>query len=208
MTERKIIWIRHANKMYCNGKAPEGYHQHDSPIQEDSLKSIFKKTDDLIENFGFPDKIYVSPFLRTRQTVEKMLEHLYKSNVKKASIITIETDTDISEYLGFQKPCGMEADTTKETASIFDRKIILGESFKNLNYRVKNHITRLNLTENKPETIWVITHGIILSNVYYYINKKLGVTKELPSRPPSLSYIYFSYNSEEHKSSLDFNFSV
>ena len=206
MTERKFIWIRHANKMYCNGKAPEGCHQHDSPIKEDSIKDIHNKTDDLVKSFGFPNKIYVSPFLRTRQTVEKIMEYLYILNIKRASEITIETDTDISEYLGFQKPFGDEADVTEETSSIFDNKIILGESLKNLNYRVKSHITRLNITENKPEIIWVITHGIVLNNIYYYLTKQAGKAKQLPDRPPSLSHVIFSYDFEEHKSSLDFEF--
>jgi broad specificity phosphatase PhoE len=127
-------------------------------------------------------------------------------NIKQSSNITIETDTDISEYLGFQKPYGTEADVTEETSSIFDRKIILGETLKNLNYRVKSHITRLNLIENKPEIVWVITHGIILNNIYYYLTKQAGKSKQLPDRPPSLSHVIFSYNYQEHKSSLDFEF--
>jgi broad specificity phosphatase PhoE len=206
MSERKFIWIRHANKLYCNGKAPEGYHQHDSPIQEDSIKYIHYKVDSLIKDFGFPNKIYVSPFLRTRQTVEKMLQRLYILDTKKTTEITIESDIDVCEYLGFQKPFGDEADVTEETASIFDKKIILGESLKNLNYRVKSHITRLNLTENKPEIIWIVTHGIVLNNIYYYLTKQSGRAKQLPDTPPSLSHISFIYNSKENKSSLDYNF--
>jgi broad specificity phosphatase PhoE len=202
-----MIWIRHANKLYCNGKAPEGYHQHDSPIHEDSIKDIHNKTDILVEEFGFPTKICVSPFLRTRQTVERILQRLYILDTKKTSDITVESDTDISEYLGFQKPYGNEADVTEETASIFDKKIILGESLKNLNYRVKSHITRLNLIENKPEIIWIVTHGIVLNNIYYYLTKQSGKAKQLPDRPPSLSHVVFSYDLKEHKSSLDFNFS-
>jgi broad specificity phosphatase PhoE len=207
MSERKFIWIRHANKLYCNGKAPEGCHQHDSPIQEDSIKYIHSKVDSLIKEFGFPTKICVSPFLRTRQTVEKMLQRLYVLDTKKTSKITIESDTDISEYLGFQKPFGDEADVSEETASIFEKKIILGESLKNLNYRVKSHITRLNIIEENPEIVWIITHGIILNNIYYYLTKQSGKAKQLPDRPPSLSHVIFSYNLKDHKSSLNFEFS-
>jgi broad specificity phosphatase PhoE len=204
---KKILWIRHGNKLYCNGKAPEGYHQHDPPLKEDAEEDIYKKVDTLIAKFGYPDKFICSPFLRTRQTVEKMLERLYILNNKKTSNITIEIDTDIGEYLGFQKPYYEEADVDEETVKLSKTKIILGESLKNLNFRVKQHISRLNLFEEKPEIIWVITHGIILNNVYYCLSKMNSRGKKLPERPPSLSHVDFTYHSDE-KYSLSFDLST
>jgi broad specificity phosphatase PhoE len=206
--KRKIIWIRHGNKLYCNGKAPEGYHQHDPPLKEDAKEDIYKKVDGLLYEFGFPDRIICSPFLRTRQTVETMLEHLYILNVKKTSNITVEMDMNISEYLGFQKPYFSEADVNKETLDLSKTKIILGESLKSLNFRVKEHISNLNLFDDKSETIWVITHGIILNNVYYSLTKMNGKAKQLPDRPPSLSHVDFTYYPIERKSSLSFDLSI
>ena len=58
----KFIWIRHAEKQYCNGKAPLGFHHHDSPIRLDSIDKIYLKTDFLVKNFGYPTHIYFSPF--------------------------------------------------------------------------------------------------------------------------------------------------
>lgn len=204
---KKVIWIRHGNKLYCNGKAPEGYHQHDPPLREDAKEEIYKKVDSLIYKFGYPDKIICSPFLRTRQTVEKMLEKMYILNNKKTSDIVIEIDADIGEYLGFQKPYFEEADIDKETASLSKSKVILGESLKSLNFRVKQHLARLNLFEEKTEIIWVITHGIILNNVYYSLSKMNSRGKKLPERPPSLSHVDFLYQNEE-KYSLTFDLSI
>lgn len=206
--KRKIIWIRHGNKLYCNGKAPDGYRQHDPPLKEDAKEDIYKKVDSLLYEFGFPDRIICSPFLRTRQTVEIMLEHLYILNVKKASNITVEMDMNISEYLGFQKPYFNEADVDEETSNLSKTKILLGESLKSLNFRVKEHISKLNLFEDKSEIIWVITHGIILNNVYYSLTKISGKPKQLPDRPPSLSHVDFTYYPIEKKSSLTFDLST
>jgi broad specificity phosphatase PhoE len=206
--KRKIIWIRHGNKMYCNGKAPEGYHQHDPPLKEDAKEDIYKKVNNLLYEFGFPDRIICSPFLRTRQTVEAILEQLYLINVQKSSKITVEMDMNISEYLGFQKPYFSEADIDKETLDLSKTKILLGESLKSLNFRVKEHISKLNLTEGKSETIWVITHGIILNNIYYSLTKMNGKAKQLPDRPPSLSHVDFTYCPIEKKSSLSFDLSI
>jgi len=206
--KRKLIWIRHGNKLYCNGKAPEGYHQHDPPLKEDAKEDIYKKVNHLTQEFGFPDRIICSPFLRTRQTAEKMLERLYALNVKKASPIIVEMDMNISEYLGFQKPYYSEADVDKETLDLSKTKILLGESLKSLNFRVKEHISNLNLFEDKSEIIWVITHGIILNNVYYSLTKMNGKVKQLPDRPPSLSHVDFTYYPVERKSSLSFDLSI
>jgi broad specificity phosphatase PhoE len=206
--KRKIIWIRHGNKLYCNGKAPEGYHQHDPPLKEDAKNDIYKKVDSLLYEFGVPDRIICSPFLRTRQTVESILEQLYLSNVKKASSITVEMDMNISEYLGFQKPYFSEADVDKETLDLSKTKITLGESLKSLNFRVKEHISNLNLFDDKSETIWVITHGIILNNIYYSLTKMNGKGKQLPDRPPSLSHVDFTYYPIERKSSVTFDLST
>jgi broad specificity phosphatase PhoE len=203
-----MIWIRHGNKMYCNGKAPEGFHQHDPPLKEDAKEDIYKKVNSLLYEFGFPDRIICSPFLRTRQTVEIMLEQLYLLNVKKASTINVEMDMNISEYLGFQKPYFNEADVDKETLELSKIKILLGESLKSLNFRVKEHISNINLFEDKSETIWVITHGIILNNVYYCLSKMNGKAKQLPDRPPSLSHVDFTYYPIERKSSLSFDLST
>jgi broad specificity phosphatase PhoE len=205
--KRKIIWIRHGNKLYCNGKAPEGFHQHDPPLKEDAKEDIYKKVNHLLYEFGFPDRIICSPFLRTRQTVKIMLEQLYLLNVKKASTITVEMDMNISEYLGFQKPYFSEADVDEETLELSKTKILLGESLKSLNFRVKEHISNINLFEERSETIWVITHGIILNNVYYCLTKKNGKAKQLPDRPPSLSHVDFTYHSDE-KYSLSFDLST
>jgi broad specificity phosphatase PhoE len=202
---KKVIWIRHGNKLYCNGKAPEGYHQHDPPLKEDAKEDIYKKVDSLIYEHGYPTKIICSPFLRTRQTVEKMLERLYLTNNKITSNITIEMDMDISEYLGFQKPYFSEADVDKETSNLSKTKILLGESLKSLNFRVKEHISKLNLFDKKSETIWIITHGIILNNVYHSLSKMNGKGKQLPSRPPSLSHVDFTYYQEDEKYSLSFD---
>jgi broad specificity phosphatase PhoE len=202
---KKVIWVRHGNKLYCNGKAPEGYHQHDPPLKEDAKEDIYKKVDSLIYEHGYPTKIICSPFLRTRQTVEKMLERLYLINNKITSNITVEMDMNISEYLGFQKPYFSEADVDKETSNLSKTKILLGESLKSLNFRVKEHVSDLNLFDKNSETIWVITHGIILNNVYHSLSKMNGRGQQLPSRPPSLSHVDFTYYQEEEKYSLSFD---
>jgi broad specificity phosphatase PhoE len=200
----KYIWIRHAEKKFDNGKAPFGYCQHDSPIKDDINEEIYDKVDLLVEKYGFPTHIIYSPFLRTRETKDHMLIKLKEIDNFLAEKIEINHDLNISEFLGFQKPIGANADTEEETRSYFKEGILLGESLKNLSIRVMNHIHDLNIYNNiKERCVWIITHGIIISNVYHNLYKIKGIKKDIKSRPKSLSHLCFKFLSEDNSSVID-----
>jgi broad specificity phosphatase PhoE len=200
------IWIRHGEKKYRNGKGESGSYQHDSPIQEDENESIYNKVQKLYDRFGFPSRIICSPFLRTRQTKDIMITKLREIDPKSTENIKLTYDTTISEYLGFQKPEGETADIEPQTATYFKHKVTLGESLKNLNYRVRNHLIDLNLLfPSDYQITWVITHGIILSNIYHNLSKKFFEKRELPYRPNPLSYIFFMHSSKDGSKELDYD---
>jgi broad specificity phosphatase PhoE len=203
----KFIWIRHAEKEYNNGKSPDGLFQHDSPIKKDKDDVIFQKVNTLYEKFGFPTKIIYSPFLRTRQTKDMMLKKLEKIDPLKASSIIFEADLNISEYLGFQKPFGIMADVDSVTLSYFKDGVFLGESFQSLNERVKQHICNnfKKSNDDEDQCIWIITHGIILTNIYHNLSKKYFHLTELPHRPDALSYIYFIRSERENLKELNYD---
>jgi broad specificity phosphatase PhoE len=200
------IWIRHGEKQYDNGKGKVGNYQHDCPLKEDINESIYTKVETLYRLYGFPSRIICSPFLRTRQTKDIMLIKLKEIDKRSTESIKIQYDTYISEFLGFQKPVGEIADIEPETASHFKSKILLGETLKNLNYRVKTHIRELNLLfPSDYKVTWIITHGIILSNVYHNLSRKFFYPRELPSRPQPLAYVRFSHSMKDGIKELDHN---
>jgi broad specificity phosphatase PhoE len=198
------IWIRHGEKKYDNGKGKAGNYQHDSPLKEDINESIYNKVELLYRLYGFPSRIICSPFLRTRQTKDIMLTKLKEIDRKCTENIKIQYDTYISEFLGFQKPVGEIADIEPDTACHFKSKVLLGEPLKNLNYRVKTHIRELNLLfPSDYKVTWIITHGIVLSNVYHNLSKKFFYPRELPTRPHALAYIRFSHSMKDGIKELD-----
>jgi broad specificity phosphatase PhoE len=200
----KYIWIRHADKKFDNGKAIDGYCQHDSPIKDDINEEIYDKVNLLVEKYGFPTHIIYSPFLRTRQTKDYMLIKLKEIDEILSEKIEINHDLNISEFLGFQKPIGVPAKVEEETQLYFKQTILLGESLKNLNLRVMNHIYDLNIFDTKKEKcIWIITHGIIISNIYHNLYKIKNIKQDLKTRPKSLSYLCFKFNLEDHSSIID-----
>jgi hypothetical protein len=123
----QIVWIRHAEKQYANHKGPIGCKQHDSPIQNtDSENERIKlRTLNLIDNYGIPDTIIYSPFLRVRQTMDKM-----NTIIKTVSDKHIEylCDPDIGEFLGFQKPKGGLGDVEATTSIYYPGKKFILEN--------------------------------------------------------------------------------
>ena len=68
-----LLWIRHGEKKFKNGKGIPGYSQHDPPLKENSDMKINILGHNIFLNFGIPDKIISSPFLRTRETSLKLI---------------------------------------------------------------------------------------------------------------------------------------
>lgn len=174
----QIVWIRHAEKQYANHKGPVGCKQHDSPIQNTNSENerIKHRTLNLIDTYGIPNTIIYSPFLRARQTMDKIY-----SIIKTLSDNPVEflCDPDIGEYLGFQKPKGAAADVEPTTSTYYPgKKVYLGESIDELKTRVYKHINKI---KNKPGVIWVITHGFVIKHIAETIKDMFDEeVKEIP----------------------------
>jgi len=180
------IWIRHIEKLYKNGKGDiqdSTQYQHDPGIkfEENTEEIVENLVDKLVENYGLPDYIYVSPFLRTRQTSELIINVL---NKKYNSNPILFYKPEIGEYLGFCKRSysNQKADIHPFTKNIFKFNLYLGESLKHFKERVYKHFENV---KTEPNNIWSITHGIVLSNIYEYSNGKST------ERPKPLEYIVF-----------------
>jgi len=180
------IWIRHVEKLYKNGKGDihdKTQYQHDPgiKIEEDTFKKIEELVFNLVKNHGTPKYIYCSPFLRTRETMNLILEILDK---KYKTYPTIVYKTEIAEYLGFCKRFDSKekADIHPDTKKIFNFAIFLGESLNHFKERVYNHFKEI---KDNNDNIWIVTHGIVISNIFNHYN---GFNIE---RPKPLDYIVF-----------------
>jgi broad specificity phosphatase PhoE len=164
-----IIWIRHIEKEYKNGKSNrlgENKFQHDPGIivNEETNNRVKVLVSELVRKYGIPKTLIVSPFLRTRETSKIFLKELEEINITPDIIYS----TDVAEYLGFCKRENhrQEAELDPETKKHFKFKVSLGEGFKHFKNRLLNHI---NYTQENDENMWVITHGLVLNCVYEYL---------------------------------------
>ena len=180
-----VIWLRHAEKAYGNSKGPKDQPLHDPPILESEADRIALVSIDLTKRFGPPSHIFTSPFLRARETALKM--HMALETAGYGRPDDLEVDIKVEEYLGHQKPVGGTPSLDPETAKY--TPIVLGETSEALSKRIKEHIGVLSIPDTLfkpcPEgsgtlenlTVWVITHGIVITKVHQQL---LAMAAKLP----------------------------
>lgn len=167
-----LLWIRHAEKKFKNGKGSPGYCDHDPPLKKTDDPNINIVGHSIFIRFGVPDKIICSPFLRTRETATNIQKFFSKFYCKD---IEISIDINIGEFLGWVKPPGLKARVTEETSKYITP--LLGvEKVKDVEERSKIHVDSINRTEN----ILIVTHGIVIEFIHKHLTgKKLNKISEL-----------------------------
>jgi len=166
-----IIYIRHANDEESNPK-----YKHDTHITEKGKKEITKFIHKLVKKYGYPDKIYFSPFQRCKETVTEMINEIvfiktgkYPNCCLKCYSHEIELieDHHLSRY--FSKKDMKKPSVAPKTLK---HKIPMDESHNEFHERLEKHITKVkkDVKENN-EIIWCITHAITFKK----IGKKLHV---------------------------------
>ena len=165
--EFRRIYIRHADKEYANGDA--NLYKHDPGITSDGVEKTRMVAKHLLEQWGPPDRIVLSPYRRTRETAAIMNSVLPKK-------VSMHVDTDVSEYLGNHR--SVPIDVTESTL-VHDPPH--PESFTDMKSRVKDHHIKItNYAKRKKKgIIWIVTHGLIIKQVAALVGVKMP--KEFPT---------------------------
>lgn len=160
------IYIRHADKEYANGDAD--MYKHDPGITTKGVEKSKMVAKHLIEQWGIPNRIVVSPYRRTRETAKVLRSVLNKK-------VPIHVDRDVSEYLGNHR--GIPIDVTESTLAHDPPH---PETFVAMKKRVKSHHNKITkYTKKTNGVIWIITHGLIMKQVASLVGIKMS--KEFPS---------------------------
>lgn len=149
----KFIFIRHAKKLFDNGKPIDGKKSHDPPLIAGQEKFITEKLKELKKEYGEPVHIYASPFLRTRQTADIVSNFFeYKP---------VHFDIRLKEFLGWQKPKNTPADLEEITKAYLGGDLLGAEKPINVENRVNDFLK--DFEEEDKNLYYVITHGIVIS---------------------------------------------
>ena len=123
-----IIIIRHAKKLYKNGRHPSSsYKAHDPPLKYNEDRNIKEVYNIILDKFGEITHCLSSPYLRTRTTSEILLNNK----------IAININSDICEFLGYvpePKPIIPEVNDLTKKYTIYNTN----ELYTDLVFRLKN----------------------------------------------------------------------
>lgn len=128
------------------GHSDRVYPYHDPGLTEEG-KQLAKKLGEKLHNI---ENIYCSPFKRARETAVSL-------NI--CDKITI--DTDLQEFLGFQKPIFQFATVDRETRR-YGIKCLGCETLIECKERAIKFYEKIKDEKN----VCVVTHGILLSYIY------------------------------------------
>lgn len=170
----RLIYIRHAEKEYKNGKSK--IYSHDPGITKDGLEKTKIITQKLLDLWGDPDLIVCSPYQRTRETaitINNVLRQLDKP-------VKIKIDPELSEYLGNHKDDPMDVRPETEVWNPPHP-----ETFSQMKQRIKSHYRKIvNWTFDHPgkiKTIWFVTHGLIIKQISEFTGLKFHRKRTIPN---------------------------
>lgn len=156
------IYIRHGN----DEKKSNFKHDHSLNSSKEIKQEIIHFTNKLIMKYGYPDKIYCSPFKRVRSTV-KIMKKILNNNVE------IIVDPKLSRY--FTKK---EQEKPEVRDYTLKYKPPIYENTKLFKKRVDKFYKKVD--QQKDKNIWCITHYLVIK----HICKKKQI--EIPKRMPFL----------------------
>lgn len=152
-----VIYVRHGD----DGNQHPNY-SNDPSLTPESYWAIKKFTWRLLQEFGRPDAIYVSPMRRAWETALVMEEVLHQR-------IPLIVDPHLSRYFTHKEkdPGTVRPDTLK-------RKVPISESKREFRARVIHHIDHLSFyySPRRP-LIWCITHALVMKRLGKAIGRPL-----------------------------------
>ena len=156
-----MIILRHGND------ESDTHYKHDSHLKAcyHCDNKIIEVTKQLIEQYGYPKKIYCSPFARVRETVDIMLK-VFKKHRRNVEIII---EPNLSRYFtsSEQKNPGVRKKTLSYHPPIYENS----ESFKKRVDKVENKMKQKNKT-------WVITHYLVMRQMAR--NNGIAIPEQMP----------------------------
>ncbi|HSW75829.1 MAG TPA: histidine phosphatase family protein [Candidatus Saccharimonadales bacterium] len=138
------IYLRHGDD---TNKKSKYKHDKSLNVSKKTEYDIVKTTKKLIKLYGYPDRIYCSPFKRCRETLDIILKV-----VKNAKVVI---DSDLSRF--FVKKEYIHP-SVRHTTMYYDPPI--KESHKEFKKRVERNERRV--IKHDHDVTWCITHYLVM----------------------------------------------
>lgn len=147
-----LIYLRHGDD-----RGHDSYH-HDRPLNDKGRHKAAKKTRELIQKYGHPDRVFVSPFRRTRETLAAMSPHLDRP-------VEIHQDPRIAQRLRSKQQ--RDPRVSPETLAT----ITLDENEEAFQHRIAAHVKDARQWATAGP-VWGITHQAVIEALGPHFGKK------------------------------------
>lgn len=162
-----VILIRHGEKQWANSDRKNKPY-FDPGITADGEYYIEDQVNLLIDKYGEPDRIIVSPYLRTRLTADIITTKCITTDRN----IKVEIDRDFGEYLGHQH-IGKNGNMEDFFSAItHEHSPHLGEDVISFRDRCRRAYNNKICTREKNEKIIIVTHGFTMEQLIKIHTKK------------------------------------
>lgn len=173
-----LIYIRHSNDEYTDAT-----YRDDKRITTKGWKEACKLGSLLVEEYGYPTRVYVGPLTRTLQTATALMT----GGVSSKSRSVLE-ETDNTFYVDARLSRFFSPDEQNDpdiSLRLFPTTPII-ETKSEFCQRVKEQFYQLIEETDKGEVVWCVTHAIVIREI-----SRLARFKT-PSTIPFLDYYVVS----------------
>lgn len=148
-----LIYLRHGDDRGSD------IYQRDRRLTDRGKKKASKRAGCLIEKYGHPDIVYVSPFRRTLETLDAMSKHFERA-------VTIHRDPRVAQHL--RKKQRRDPRVSPETLA----QVTINEDREAFLRRVAAHVEEMR--RHPDVTIWCITHQTVIKKVADHFNVQIS----------------------------------
>lgn len=169
------------NLIIRHGKDKKGKYSHDERLTASAKEDIYQFTEKMVQEFGFPDLIYYSPMLRTRQTTKYILRKLkelkeveeqaqeqrqgreqrQEERQGENNFVKIKCEPKLGRYFNTKE----RRDPDVHESSM-RRGVIIEDNKQQFHSRIKKHLRKvINKAKKSNIKIWNITHTLVLLHV-------------------------------------------
>lgn len=156
-----LIYLRHGDD-----RGDDAY-RHDRPLTDRGKEKAAKAAKRLIEKYGHPDVVYVSPFRRALETLEAMTPRFERE-------VAVRRDRRVAQHLSEkqQRAPLVRPETLAQADVAEDRG-----AFRR---RVAEHVEEV---RHASGVIWCVTHQVVIEEIAVQLDK------DVPANLDFLDYV-------------------
>lgn len=141
-----LIYLRHGDDR------GDDVYRHDRRLNDRGKKKAAKEAKRLIDKYGHPDTVIVSPFRRAIETVDCMRVHFNRP-------VDIQRDPCVAQHLSDKQM--RDPRVSPETLALID----IDEDDGAFKRRIVAHVTHVRARAEQPGVIWCVTHQGVIEEV-------------------------------------------